>query len=90
MLIKDVREVTLETVQDWARRFSQVGLVLMGSGPPCQGVSGLNADRKGALRDARSNLFVHVSRIRDLVRSCFFMGSSTQYHGVSCLYGLAR
>ena len=43
----------------------------MGSGPPCQGVSGLNADRKGALRDARSNLFVHVSRIRDLVRSCF-------------------
>ena len=71
VLIKDVREVTLETVQDWARKFSQVGLVLMGSGPPCQGVSGLNADRKGALRDARSNLFVHVSRIRDLVKSCF-------------------
>ena len=33
--------------------------------------SGLNADRKGALRDERSRLFVHVPRITALVRQCF-------------------
>ena len=69
--VADVREVTLEMVQSWARNFSQVGLVLLGAGPPCQGVSGLNASRKGALKDARSNLFTHVSRIRDLVIKSF-------------------
>ena len=39
--------------------------------PPCQGVSGLNADRRGALRDHRSSLFIHVERIRELVRQKF-------------------
>lgn len=38
---------------------------------PCQGVSGLNADRKGALRDERSALHVHVGRMRDLIRQFF-------------------
>lgn len=69
--VSDVTEITLETVQEWARRFSQVGLVMLGAGPPCQGVSDLNAGRKGAMRDARSHLFVHVSRIRDLLKQCF-------------------
>ena len=69
--VQDVTEIDLAMVQSWARRFSQVGLVLIGAGPPCQGVSGLNAARKGALKDARSNLFVHVSRIRQLVKTCF-------------------
>lgn len=31
-------------------------------------VSGLNASRKGALKDQRSCLFVHVARIRTLVQ----------------------
>ena len=41
---------------------------MVGGGPPCQGVSGLNSDRKGALRDKRSKLFVHVPRITALVK----------------------
>ena len=41
--VKDVRDVDSEMVQSWALRFSQVGLVMIGAGPPCQGVSGLNA-----------------------------------------------
>ena len=61
-------------VQSWALRFSHVALVLIGAGPPCQGVSGLNAGRKGALRDERSFLFSHVARVRDLVRLCFPWG----------------
>ena len=69
--VADVSEVDRAMVLEWASRFSQVGLVLIGAGPPCQGVSGLNASKKGALKDARSSLFVHVSRIRELVRSCF-------------------
>lgn len=55
----------------WACRFSQCALVLIGAGPPCQGVSGPNVDRKGALRDERSSLFSHVPRIRSLVQRAF-------------------
>ena len=58
-------------VKEWSLRFSQVGLVLLGAGPPCQGVSGLNAQRKGALRDERSSLFIHVPRICDLLKAAF-------------------
>lgn len=69
--IEDVELVTEEVVKGWAMKFSTVGLVLVGSGPPCQGVSGLNSDRKGALRDQRSCLFRHVPRILDLCRQQF-------------------
>ena len=69
--VNSVQEVSLDMVKSWAQKFSQVGLVLLGGGPPCQGVSGLNAARKGALRDARSSLFTHVDRIRALVKQAF-------------------
>ena len=71
VLVSSVEEVDREVVMQWAQKFSQVSVVLVGGGPPCQGVSGLNASRKGALRDERSCLFVHVGRIRDLVKECF-------------------
>eukprot|EP00438_Fugacium_kawagutii_P014973 Skav234175 [mRNA] locus=scaffold572:355170:357318:- [translate_table: standard] len=57
-------------VQAWGRQFPQCSLVILGAGPPCQGVSGLNADRKGALRDRRSCLFSHVPRVRGLLQRC--------------------
>lgn len=43
-------------VEGWAVKYSNVGVVLAGWGQPCQGVSGLNVDRKGAPKDQRSNL----------------------------------
>ena len=46
---ENVCEFGLEQVQALALRYSNVGLVLVGAGPSCQGVSGFNADRKGAL-----------------------------------------
>lgn len=42
-----------------------MGLVIIGAGRPCQGVSGLNADKLGALRDARSSLFQEIPRIEE-------------------------
>lgn len=71
ILVSDVEAVDLKMVRTWAQKFSQVSLVVVGGGPPCQGVSGLNAARKGALRDERSCLFFHVDRIRGLIRRCF-------------------
>ena len=71
ILVSSVEQVDLEMVKTWSQMFSQVALVLVGAGPPCQGVSGLNAARKGALKDERSALFVHVARIRDLAKQCF-------------------
>lgn len=68
---KSVEEVDTRIAQEWSLRFSQCSLVLLGAGPPCQGVSGLNSDRRGALKDARSCLYIHVSRIRDLLRVHF-------------------
>eukprot|EP00438_Fugacium_kawagutii_P023459 Skav220955 [mRNA] locus=scaffold1928:73577:75316:+ [translate_table: standard] len=69
--VKDVAQVTSETVLEWSCMFSQAALVVIGAGPPCQGVSGLNVDRKGALKDHRSCLYQHVSRIRSLVQRHF-------------------
>lgn len=69
--VSDVSSIDADMVKDWSLRFSQVGVVLLGAGPPCQGVSGLNAARKGALRDARSCLFTHVSRVRELLKAAF-------------------
>eukprot|EP00438_Fugacium_kawagutii_P008896 Skav215704 [mRNA] locus=scaffold2573:57842:63963:+ [translate_table: standard] len=69
--VKDVALVDRSMVQSWADKFTQVSVVMIGAGPPCQGVSGLNAARKGALKDARSSLFVHVPRIVQLVKECF-------------------
>ena len=66
-----VEAVDEEMVRSWAARYSQAAVVLIGAGPPCQGVSGLNANRRGALRDHRSCLFSHVARIRELVRVHF-------------------
>ena len=69
--VGDVRDITDEMVLGWSMRFCNVGVVLVGGGPPCQGVSGLNSDRKGALKDARSSLFVHVKRVYLLCKTRF-------------------
>lgn len=69
--IDDVSKVDEALLKSWACRYSQCALVLIGAGPPCQGVSGLNPDRKGTLKDQRSNLFTEVPRIRSLVQMSF-------------------
>ena len=48
--VEDIEQVDEAMVQEWARLYSQASLVLLGAGPPCQGVSGLNASRRGALQ----------------------------------------
>ena len=60
IVVGDVAGISENMVLGWALKFSNAGVVLVGGGPPCQGVSGWNSDRKGALKDARSKLFVHV------------------------------
>ena len=40
----DIVDFSRQQVEELAFKFSNVGLVLIGAGPPCQGVSGLNAD----------------------------------------------
>lgn len=67
----DVRTIDAEAVKHWSTLYTQVSMVIIGAGPPCQGVSGLNSDRKGALRDQRSCLFKEVPRIRDEVKKHF-------------------
>ena len=69
--VSDVSEVDEEMVKSWACKFTQASVVLLGAGPPCQGVSGLNSQRKGATRDRRSSLYFHLLRIRILVIKYF-------------------
>ena len=71
LLYSNVEDITEEVVQEWACRFTNAGVVLVAGGPPCQDVSKLNADRKGATRGARSSLFTHVPRVAVLARKCF-------------------
>ena len=69
--IGPVQDITEDMVVQWACKYSNVGVVVVAGGPPCQGVSGLNSDRKGALRDARSSLFPHVRRVFVLCKRHF-------------------
>ena len=69
--VDKVQDVTPDMVKAWGAAFSQAALVLLGAGPPCQGVSGLNTDRRGALKDEWSSLFTEVSRIRKLLDDTF-------------------
>eukprot|EP00438_Fugacium_kawagutii_P030021 Skav233810 [mRNA] locus=scaffold7867:43550:47330:- [translate_table: standard] len=69
--VPQVQDVTWDLVLEWSRKFGQCSLVLLGAGPPCQGVSGLNSDRKGALKDERSSLFAHVPRVSAMLRKAF-------------------
>eukprot|EP00438_Fugacium_kawagutii_P015127 Skav226488 [mRNA] locus=scaffold744:92997:96548:- [translate_table: standard] len=69
--VDDIESVDEEMVKAWSLRFSTVSLVVVGAGPPCQGVSALNVDRRGALRDSRSNLFRHVPRVVSIVKRFF-------------------
>eukprot|EP00438_Fugacium_kawagutii_P007521 Skav231102 [mRNA] locus=scaffold2525:415233:418787:- [translate_table: standard] len=65
VLVPTVEEVSEDLVKSWSLQFSQVAVVIIGAGPPCQDVSGLNAAKKGALRGSRSSLFTHVRRIKE-------------------------
>eukprot|EP00438_Fugacium_kawagutii_P033542 Skav210141 [mRNA] locus=scaffold268:21657:25180:+ [translate_table: standard] len=71
IFVNDIALVTAELVSTWAGKFSQVSLVVLGAGPPCQGVSKLNAGRKGALKDERTSLFTHVPRVKGLLVKAF-------------------
>ena len=71
VFVEDVELIDESMVKSWACQFGFMGLVVLGAGPPCQGVSGLNYHRRGALRDERSRLFWHVPRIEALLRACF-------------------
>eukprot|EP00438_Fugacium_kawagutii_P025002 Skav224823 [mRNA] locus=scaffold613:211653:214870:- [translate_table: standard] len=68
---QDITQLTDSDFKDLSLQFSQCALVIIGAGPPCQGVSGLNADRKGALKDSRSSLFTFVEKVRGYVRRHF-------------------
>ena len=69
---EDVCDFGEEQVKALALKYSNVELIIVGAGPPCQGVSGLNADRLGALRDERSCSFQEVPRITALFRREFY------------------
>lgn len=69
-----------------ALRFPSIALVLIGAGPPCQGVSGLNASKKGALRDARSCLFQEAPRIKELFKASLSLGPGAAVDGISCIH----
>eukprot|EP00438_Fugacium_kawagutii_P035425 Skav206960 [mRNA] locus=scaffold255:97287:103925:- [translate_table: standard] len=71
VFVNNVEAVDEEMVRSWAVKFSQATVVMLGAGPPCQGVSGLNHDRRGALNDLRSCLFTHVPRVRGLLQRYF-------------------
>eukprot|EP00438_Fugacium_kawagutii_P000699 Skav220040 [mRNA] locus=scaffold2981:259455:271618:+ [translate_table: standard] len=67
----DVQTVDKALVEKFALRYSNAAIVLIGAGPPCQGVSQLNFDRRGALRDHRSKLFKEVPRVTGLFQQAF-------------------
>ena len=70
-IIDCIKTITLEVVEEWARKYAGCKIVLLTGGPPCQGVSGLNASRKGAMLDPRSSLAFDFQKLREMVVSVF-------------------
>ena len=70
MFYEDIKDFGEDQVSNIALQFSNVGLVIIGAGPPCQGVSGLNSDKKGpgALKDSRSCLFQEIPGVEGTFR----------------------
>lgn len=69
--ISDIREVVEADLLIWAAKYPNSCGVLVAGGPPCQGVSGLNASKKGALADPRSSLYLVFCQIIAWARSVF-------------------
>ena len=67
----DVCSVSYQDVSHWVRLFLRASLVLVTGGPPCQGVSGLNASRTGAEKDPRSSLNIQFKHLFEWVKSAF-------------------
>eukprot|EP00438_Fugacium_kawagutii_P001254 Skav223450 [mRNA] locus=scaffold350:865004:869587:- [translate_table: standard] len=66
----DVVAIDVGVIRGLAAKFPRTSCVLVSGGPPCQGVSGLNASRLG-LEDPRSGLHTHVRRVKELCKAEF-------------------
>lgn len=71
LFVQDIEHISEEMFKGWSLQYSGVGAILVGAGPPCQGVSGLNAERRGAFRDHRSSLFHYVPRVSAMCKRHF-------------------
>ena len=69
--VSRIQDIDETMVRSWACEYPSVGVVLVGAGPPCQDVSGLNVDRKGSQHGTRSSLYKEVPRVEDLVKKEF-------------------
>ena len=69
--VEDVGDIPETFVKSLACKYSRTSIVLISGGPPCQGVSGLNAARLGAEADPRSSLHHEAPRVRELVQKHF-------------------
>eukprot|EP00435_Cladocopium_sp_Y103_P073845 s126_g45.t1 len=67
----DVNAVSSADIRAWGAKYPNCCAVLVAGGPPCQGVSGLNASKKGAQDDPRSCLHKAFDRIKAEVRDFF-------------------
>ena len=68
---EDVTEISKKDVDNWAAKYPNCKAVLIAGGPPCQGVSGLNASRLGAIDDPRSSLFQEFCKLKEWVTKRF-------------------
>lgn len=67
----DVTNISSADIRAWGAKYPNCCAVLVAGGPPCQGVSGLNASKKGAQEDPRSSLHTAFDRIKQEVKHFF-------------------
>ena len=70
-LVEDVFDITQDLVQKWAALYPNCLAVLVAGGPPCQGVSSLNATKKGAALDPRSCIHSKFKEVRGFCKRSF-------------------
>ena len=78
----DIAEVEEKEVIAWSLTYGQVEMVIIGAGPPCQGVSGLNSQR------GREILFIHPCHTSETPGTeAFPLGSGAHPYGKRGIHG---
>ena len=90
LLVEGVEQVDEAMVTEWSLRFGMVGLVLVGAGPPCQGVSRLERRQAWCL-ERRQKLFV-LPCLQDcnIVQKEVPLGPGKGLCGKRCVNGSGR
>lgn len=81
VFVEDVTSVDQAMVVEWAGKFSQASLVVLGGGPPCQGVSKVERQSAWCFKGRKDISFSAHASGKGFASAMFSMGKSGAFDG---------